>query len=232
MIRGINFETGKATITDGSPLFTDKDLINLPSLVVKLVDAKNNVSMYLRQQLSSRSNRLLDNFNPGRTSALLLAKSLVRDFNKLAKAGNLIYNVDRFKDAKFSDRTLKLMAANPTGDKLVRLNRMLIDDCYPTEIIRAKPGSYELLAEASKILSDNPTIKIEIGGHTDKMGSIKKNIKLSQDRADAVKQYLAVLGVDPTRMTTKGYGPAVPIADNKTRQGRADNRRIEFIVTE
>ncbi|MDI6741021.1 MAG: carboxypeptidase regulatory-like domain-containing protein, partial [Candidatus Edwardsbacteria bacterium] len=179
VIRGVNFATGKATIIDGSPLFSGKELINLPALVIKLIDSKNAVSTYLRQQFSSRTNRLLEGFSPDRTSTLLLGKSLAKDLNTLIKAGNLIYNTDRFKDAKLSERTLRLMSSNPTSDKLIRLNRMLIDDCYPTEIIRTKPGSFEVLAEAARILTDNPTIKVEIGGHTSKIGKLTKNLILS-----------------------------------------------------
>jgi hypothetical protein len=232
VLRGLNFAPNKAVITDGSVLFSDKDLINLPALVVKLIDPRNPVSAYLRQQLSSRSNRLLDNYSPGRSSTVLLGKSLARDLNKLIRAGGLIYSADRFKDAKLSERTVALLKSNPTGDKLVRLNRMLIDDCYPTEIIKARPGSYEVLAEAAKILTDNPTIKVEIGGHTSKLGRLQKNLVLSQARADIVKEHLVTAGIDPLRMAARGYGPAVPIADNRTRVGRAENQRIELIVTE
>lgn len=231
VIRGVNFVRNKAVITDGSPLFSDRELINLPALVIKLIDPRNAVSAYLRQQFSSRTNRLLDNYSSGRGN-LLLGKSLARDLNKLIKGGALIYNTDRFREAKPSDRTLKLLAANPTGDRLIRLNRMLLDDCFPTEIVKAKPGSYELLAEAAKILTDNPTIKIEIGGHTSKIGNLKRNLILSQARAEEVKRSMVMLGLDPLRMSTRGYGPAAPIADNRTRQGRADNQRIEFTVTE
>jgi len=56
------------------------------------------------------------------------------------------------------------------------------------------------------------------------------NLKLSQDRADAVKKYLVEKSIDPSRMTAKGYGEAMPVADNKTSDGRALNRRVEFKV--
>ncbi|HTY08014.1 MAG TPA: OmpA family protein [Candidatus Edwardsbacteria bacterium] len=231
IIRGVTFVPNKDAIVDGSVLYSDKELINLPALVVKLIDSRNPVSAFLRQQFSPRTNRLLDNYSPGRGN-LLLGKSLARDLNKLIKAGTLLYSADKFKDVKLSERTSKLLAQNPSADQLVRLNRMLIDDSYPTEIVRAKPGTYEVLAEAGKILTDNPTIKVEIGGHTSSIGSLKKNLILSQARAEAVKKVLVGYGIDPLRMSTRGYGPSVPISDNKTRQGRAENQRIEFTVTE
>jgi OOP family OmpA-OmpF porin len=84
------------------------------------------------------------------------------------------------------------------------------------------------LDAAVKVLTDYPTIKIEISGHTDDVGKRDKNVKLSQDRADAVKAYIVGKGVDGSRIQTRGAGPSEPIADNKTKEGRQKNRRIEF----
>ena len=83
-----------------------------------------------------------------------------------------------------------------------------------------------------KILLDNPEVKVEIGGHTDNIGSSKKNVKLSQDRAQSVANYMALKGVSQTRMVAKGYGASQPVAPNKTKAGRAQNRRIEVKVIE
>ncbi len=82
-----------------------------------------------------------------------------------------------------------------------------------------------------KVLLDNPDLKVEIGGHTDAIGSKAKNLKLSQERADAVVAWLVTQNVK-SQMTAKGYGSSMPIATNKTRAGRAENRRIEINVVE
>jgi OmpA-OmpF porin, OOP family len=71
-----------------------------------------------------------------------------------------------------------------------------------------------------------PETKVEIGGYSDDQGSAARNISLSQKRADAVKKSLVTMGVDAARLTSKGYGPANPVADNKTVEGRAQNRRV------
>jgi len=93
------------------------------------------------------------------------------------------------------------------------------------------PSSYGLLDEAAKMLKDNPTIKVEIGGHTDSRGSDAKNQRLSEARAVSVRNYLInVQGVAGDRLTAKGYGESLPVASNKTAKGRAENRRIEFVV--
>ena len=73
-------------------------------------------------------------------------------------------------------------------------------------------------------------LALEVQGHTDGAGLADQNRKLSQKRAEAVVKYLATKGVDPARLSAKGYGPDKPIADNKTAVGRAKNRRVEFIV--
>ncbi|MBI4726179.1 OmpA family protein [candidate division TA06 bacterium] len=93
------------------------------------------------------------------------------------------------------------------------------------------PSSYSILDEAAKMLKDNPTIKVEIGGHTDSRGSDAKNQRLSEARAVSVRNYLInIQGIAGDRMTAKGYGESLPIASNKTVKGRAENRRIEFVV--
>ena len=75
-------------------------------------------------------------------------------------------------------------------------------------------------------------MKIEIGGHTDNIGSQEHNLKLSQNRAKAVFDYLVANGINSSRLSYKGYSFSKPISNNETEQGRALNRRTEFIVTE
>lgn len=92
-------------------------------------------------------------------------------------------------------------------------------------------SSYPILDEAAKLLKDNPTIKVEIGGHTDSRGSAKRNQTLSEARANSVRNYLiASHGISPDRLTARGYGKDLPIESNRTAAGRAANRRIEFVV--
>lgn len=91
-----------------------------------------------------------------------------------------------------------------------------------------RTDSYTVLDMVAASLTANPDIRIEIAGHTDNTGSAATNMRLSQARADAVRAYLASKGVAPERMVTRGYGPSEPIAPNTTRDGRAQNRRVEL----
>jgi len=79
-------------------------------------------------------------------------------------------------------------------------------------------------------MNENPEFNLDINGHTDSVGDEAKNLDLSQRRADSVKKYLTDKGIDASRMTARGFGETLPIADNSTAAGRAKNRRVEFKV--
>ena len=88
--------------------------------------------------------------------------------------------------------------------------------------------SYPSLNNVVTILTDNPTYKVDIEGHTDTTGTQEKNHVLSHDRANSVKAYLISKGIDESRIKTEGYGSDRPIASNKTAAGKAKNRRVEM----
>lgn len=93
-----------------------------------------------------------------------------------------------------------------------------------------RPESYPILYNAAEILLTHPNIRVEIDGYTDNVGPGAANQKLSEKRAETVKNFLISKGVDASRMTTVGYGEANPVVENNTAQNRALNRRIEFKV--
>jgi len=117
-----------------------------------------------------------------------------------------------------------------------------LDGCSLNEIVKTQKYGFELnsaeLSDSAKLLltslaerlNDYPNEQIEIVGYTDNVGPTWLNNKLSMERATAIKQFLADQGVNETRLITKGIGPNNPIADNKTDQGRAKNRRVEMFV--
>jgi OmpA-OmpF porin, OOP family len=91
-----------------------------------------------------------------------------------------------------------------------------------------KSDAYPMLDEAVRVLRNNPDLKVEIQGHTDNTGTAKYNLWLSQKRAESAMNYLVDKGIDPGRLTAKGYGFEQPVASNDTPEGRAKNRRVEF----
>ena len=105
--------------------------------------------------------------------------------------------------------------------------------------ISFKPNKTEVLAEyqgeldkLGEFLKEFPTSKGAIEGHTDSDGSIAANLKLSQKRAENVRNYIVnKFGIDGSRLTAQGYGPKKPVASNATSEGKAKNRRIEAIFT-
>lgn len=92
-----------------------------------------------------------------------------------------------------------------------------------------KPDAAPVVAQVVKLMKDNPTLKLEVGGYTDNVGSRDYNVRLSGSRAAAVVAAVVAQGVAAGRLSAAGYGPDKPIADNGTDEGRAKNRRVELI---
>ncbi len=111
------------------------------------------------------------------------------------------------------------------GSKIVLKNIF-----YDFDKATLRPESTAELERLMKFLNDIPTMKIEIGGHTDGKGADDYNMKLSQSRSQSVVDYLVAHGIDKSRLTAKGYGKTKPIADNETEEGRQLNRRTEFEI--
>jgi outer membrane protein OmpA-like peptidoglycan-associated protein len=101
---------------------------------------------------------------------------------------------------------------------------------FSTAKFKVLPASHGLLNQVVQVLNDYPKMKIRVEGHTDSVGGETKNLKLSQKRADAVKDYLVGKGIDAARLEAVGFGLTKPIASNKTKKGRAQNRRTEFHI--
>jgi outer membrane protein OmpA-like peptidoglycan-associated protein len=92
--------------------------------------------------------------------------------------------------------------------------------------------SFDLLNTVAQVLTDYPDIAVEVQGHTDSRGQDDYNMRLSEERAQAVRTYLGGRGIAASRLTAHGYGETRPIDSNRTSAGRAANRRVEFIRTD
>ncbi len=113
-------------------------------------------------------------------------------------------------------------------EKKIELKQTVFFDTNKATI---KPVSFPLLDDVAHAMTDNPKITVEVQGHTDSQGEDDFNLKLSQRRAESVRNYLIKRGISSDRMTPVGYGETTPIADNRTADGRSQNRRVEFVIT-
>ncbi|MEO8412415.1 MAG: OmpA family protein [Ginsengibacter sp.] len=109
-----------------------------------------------------------------------------------------------------------------------KVNKAAQNIFFATGSYKLLAKSYKSLGDVAQILKDNPSYKIDVDGYTDITGNVDKNQTLSENRANSVKQYLIGNGVDESRINSTGHGVNDPIADNKTAEGRAKNRRVEM----
>lgn len=114
----------------------------------------------------------------------------------------------------------------PEKGKAITLKNIYFDRSSPVLRSESQP-ELDALAEA---LNQNPTVRIEIRGHTDNAGDFDLNVKLSQERCQAVEAYLIKKGIERSRLQSKGRGSLDPIAPNTSEENRKKNRRVEFVV--
>jgi len=125
---------------------------------------------------------------------------------------------------EITNKSLKLIPIEE--GQIVRLNNIFFAFGKAT----LSKESFPELDRIGITMNDNKKLSIEIGGHTDDVGGNEANLKLSQDRADAVREYLIGKGIEPDRVQSKGYGETNPVAKNDTPEGQQINRRVEFRI--
>jgi OmpA-OmpF porin, OOP family len=120
--------------------------------------------------------------------------------------------------------------ANAMSNDLAATGKTTIEGIYfDTGSATIKPESEPALVEMVKLFKDSPTLKVYVVGHTDNVGTLESNLKLSSDRAASVVKTLIERGVAATRLKSAGAGPYSPVASNDTDEGKAKNRRVEFV---
>ena len=136
-------------------------------------------------------------------------------------------NIDLTQPKAFQQITGKELKLVPIEvGRTVRLNNIFFD----TGKSELRPESGPELDRLVTTLNDAPKMVIEVRGHTDNTGSNEINAKLSQDRADSVREYFVSKGIEPDRIASKGFGESKPVATNDTDEGRQQNRRVEFVI--
>ncbi|HEU4633232.1 MAG TPA: OmpA family protein [Flavisolibacter sp.] len=195
-------------------VFDKKTTAGLPS-TVELIDlaSKQTVS---RVQTDETGNYLI---------TLPVGKDYA--FN-VARRGYLFYSDNYSLKEKSPDSTYqKDIPLQPIEVNAAIVLRNIFFDVNKYDL---KPESQIELDKLVQLLQDNPTVKIQIEGHTDNVGSAADNQKLSENRAKAVVNYLNSKGIALARLIAKGYGAAQPVADNASEEGRSQNRRTELKI--
>ncbi|MCB9032331.1 MAG: OmpA family protein [Chitinophagales bacterium] len=146
--------------------------------------------------------------------------------------GIVFYTDGLSEENYYGISNLKLAVGEPdTRSKLITEGKFSTSGIlFDVNSANIKSTSHGVIKEIADALKENPSVKIKIIGHTDSDGDDATNLALSKKRADAVKDYLAsVFGIDRSRMETEGKGETQPVDSNSTNEGKANNRRVEFI---
>jgi len=202
--------------------FIDQDVI--PSVLRTLKGVPNVNLTWLGDQLSIQAN------DPANAAKIVdQIKPLLRDM-KLTTQQPL--DVNRAIDTSISDAERALAEINPAQvralDVATALNLQIIN--FDTASSTVPDANKSILDQAAALMQKAPQAKLTVIGHTDATGDASINKTLSQNRAQAVVDYLIFKGVDPAQLRAIGYGQEKPIADNQTTEGKFKNRRIEFEV--
>ena len=159
-----------------------------------------------------------------------LAVSILRDMGvkvEAVAAHVISSNAAYVEWANRSGRIIPL-----TEEEQEVINKVFSNLQFETGKAVIKESSYPSLDALAQLMTKKPSFKLNIDGHTDNVGSAAMNKTLSQKRADAAKTYLTNKGVDASRIKSKGYGKDKPVGSNATPEGRAKNRRVEFLLFE
>ena len=195
-------------------VFDKKTLKGLPS-AVELTDL-------LTQEVLSK-------VQTDETGSYLITLPVGRDYAfNVNRKGYLFFSENFSLSQKISDSTYNIdIPLQPLEANAAIILKNIFFDRNRYDL---KPESTSELDMVVMLLKENPTLKIQIGGHTDNVGKPADNLKLSNDRAQAVVKYLVAKGIDIKRLSFRGFGATQPIAANLTEEGKALNRRTELKV--
>jgi outer membrane protein OmpA-like peptidoglycan-associated protein len=163
------------------------------------------------------------------TGKYLVVLPIGRDYSVSATREGFFFYSQRFTvgdDARYQEITRDIPLSPIAEGATVVLNNVF----FETGSAELSPVSRVELGKVVDLMMQNPTVVIEVGGHTDNVGSEETNMRLSHDRAMSVRQFLVGAGVPESRVQAKGYGETNPVASNETEEGRQANRRTEIII--
>jgi len=196
----------------------------------RVFDKKKQTGLSSTVELIDLSNKqIMSKIQTDEQGNYLVTLPLGKDYAfNVNRKGYLFYSDNFMLSQKTPDSTYEKNI--PLQPIEVNASIVLNNIFFETKKYELDPKSQIELDRLVQLLNDNPTVKIEIGGHTDNVGKPADNLMLSNNRAKSVVTYLISKGIAAQRLVAKGYGETKPVADNKTEEGRAKNRRTELRV--
>lgn len=230
------YSSNRSDSRGGLDLYTfelREDIRPYKTLYVKgnVFDAKTKQPVPATVELIDNSvNKSLMKIQTDGSGAYFITLPLGKDYTFSVNRKGYLYYTEQY--------SLSGKAADSTYQKDIALQPVTLNSTFVFNNIQFATGSYQLLpislVELDRlllVLQENPTLKIQISGHTDNVGKPDDNLKLSDNRAKSVADYLISKGIAAGRLSWKGFGATQPIADNATETGRAKNRRTAFTIT-
>lgn len=230
------YSSNRSDSRGGLDLYTfelREDIRPYKTLYVKgnVFDAKTKQPVPATVELIDNSvNKSLMKIQTDGSGAYFITLPLGKDYTFSVNRKGYLYYTEQY--------SLSGKAADSTYQKDIALQPVTLNSTFVFNNIQFATGSYQLLpislVELDRlllVLQENPTLKIQISGHTDNVGKPDDNLKLSDNRAKSVADYLISKGIGAGRLSWKGFGATQPIADNATETGRAKNRRTAFTIT-
>lgn len=199
----------------------------------KITDKKTKEPLQAKFELIDLANGeiVVESYSNSIDGEFFLSLPSGREYALNASKNGYLFYSDHF--------ALKENTSNSPFKKDIKMQPIEVGQTIVLKNIFFETAKYNLKAsskvELNKLvgfLKSNPALKIEIGGHTDNVGKLSDNLLLSKNRANAVLDYLIEAQIEPSRLTAIGYADKLPIADNASSEGRAQNRRTEFKIIE
>jgi outer membrane protein OmpA-like peptidoglycan-associated protein len=211
------------------------EVITVPMTIIRgrVMDDKTDEPLFATIELyDNEGEELLAEFSTNsETGEYFISLPGGRNYGISVKAEDYLFHSENMN---VTETTVTREIINDIRLKKVEVGETIVlnNIFFDTGAATLRPESYAELGVLYKLMIDNPSLKIEISGHTDNVGSAAFNQRLSENRARAVVDFLIGRGIDVDRLTYKGYGFDKPVASNETAEGRQLNRRTEFEIIE
>jgi outer membrane protein OmpA-like peptidoglycan-associated protein/tetratricopeptide (TPR) repeat protein len=228
-----NSETALAFLQPSSAPKPEPEIEQNTTLSGTILDAATQMPLQATIEIVDNSkNELMASFESNSASgAYLISLQPGKNYGISVNKTDYLFHSENFDIP--ADAVAKKIKKDILLKKVEIGTRIVLNNIfYDFNKATLRPESVAELDRLYKLLVENPTLKIEISGHTDNVGSASYNQKLSESRANSVVNYLLEKGITKSRLTYKGYGFNRPIAKNDTEEGRQQNRRTEFEILE